>query len=165
MKLISSFYKFIFASFVALSVHATPILVEIERLDFDHVVPLTGDCEMHYDTGVITDRVGSRMCQNDPVGTPGHYRLLVGQNQNFDIRVSTRLPENNDGITYTPVGKLTSDVEEVDIVADSFVTVNSGALGQIDIKFGGRLTVTNMLSGSLTYTLDDAVKISYEATP
>lgn len=151
--------------FKSLNINAAPLLIEIEQLDFAEIVPITGECNMDYSTGVITDNGASTMCLNTPTGTPGHYRLFVTTNTEYDVMVETRVPVGSDGITFVPSGELSSDVESVAIVADSYVTVNSGSNGQINIIFGGRLTLAQPVTGGTVYEVDEGVKISYEETP
>jgi len=144
---------------------ATPIMIEIQELDFDKIIPVSGRCSMNYSTGAVTNTSGSKMCNNSPVGQPGHYRLLVTTNTNYDIMLRRRTPVGGDGFTFIPQGKLISDAETLDIIVDQFVTINSGALGEINIQFGGEFTAAVKPDGSRTYRLPDAVIITYQQTP
>lgn len=147
-------------------IHAAIIAIEVEELDFNKFLPLIGDCEMAYDTGVITSIFATNMCNNAPVGTPGEYVLNnMIPNTNYDIKVHTRLPVSNDGFTFSPRGKIISDAETLNIVADQFVRINSGTLGQVTIKMGGRIKVAKPTSGGTKYNLEDAVKITYQVAP
>jgi len=159
------FVFFVLVGVSSATLQAAPLLIEIEQLDFSEIVPITGECNMDYTTGAITDNGGSTMCLNSPTGTPGHYRLFVTSNKDYNIMLETRVPVGSDGITFVPSGELSSDVESVAIVADSYVTVNSGTNGQINIIFGGRLTLAQPVTGGTVYEVDEGVKISYEETP
>ncbi|MBU2917117.1 hypothetical protein KO505_03955 [Psychrosphaera sp. F3M07] len=136
-------------------------MVQIDEINFGQLLPVAGGCEMDWDTGnIVSIGVGS-LCNSNPVGTPGHYRLTVNPNENYQIRVDRREEVANDGITYQPKGRFISDLEQVDLIYNQFVTINSGASGIIDIYLGGVLFVADRLNGSLSYELNDAILIYY----
>lgn len=140
-------------------VMAATYSINISELDFSDFLPITGSCEMDI-AGLVTDLYGSQMCIGSKTGKIAHYRIIAPKNTNISIQVNTRLPENNDGITFTPAGKITSDVDDIDIVPGQEHFANSGLVGRIDIKFGGQI----ILSNAFAFNPDQSHEIEMEAT-
>lgn len=134
-------------------VMAAPFLVTVSQLDFGQTLPIAGSCEMDYLTGAITPLSGSQMCLPTTEGTIAHYRIISAPNTDINITVYRRYSENLDGVTFIPIGKLTSDVDDFDIVTGQLFTVNSGSSGVIDIKYGGQFTLANEFTPNNQHTV------------
>jgi len=143
---------------------AAPFVVIMSELDFSDFLPITGSCEMDI-AGIVTDLPGSQMCISSSDGSIAHYRLIAPINTNFNIQVNTRLPENSDGLTFTPVGKLTSDVDDININPGQVHVVNSGLLGRIDIKFGGQIIISNEFSPDMPHEIEMEGAIIWSQVP
>jgi hypothetical protein len=124
---------------------AGTIGIVISELDYTDLLPITGSCEMDID-GDITPLFGSQMCISSGDGSINHYRIVAIRNTNFNIMVNQRLPENGDGFTFTPIGKITSDINDFTIVPGQNFVASTGELGIIDIKFGGQIIISNAFS-------------------
>jgi hypothetical protein len=145
---------------------AAPHMVIMSELDFSLFLPITGSCEIDVETGIVSSLPGSQMCISSGEGSIAHYRLMAFPNTNYSIQVNTRLPEGGDGLTFTPVGKLTSDVDDIVIVPGQVHIVNSGALSRIDIKFGGQIILSNTsFSPDLTHEIEMEAAIVWSAVP
>jgi len=145
-------------------VNAAPYIINMSELDFSDFLPITGSCEMDID-GIVTDLPGSQMCLSSSDGSIAHYRLIAPKNTSFNIKINIRLPENNDGVTFTPVGKLTSDVDDIVIIPGQQHIVNSGLLGKIDIKFGGQLILSNAFNPDTSHEIEMEAAIIWSQVP
>jgi hypothetical protein len=146
-----------FSLFSSLAICA-PYSIIMSELDFSDFLPTTGSCEMDI-AGLVTDLPGSQMCIGNNTGSIAHYLIIALPNTSFNIQVNTRLPENGDGLTFTPVGKITSDISDITIVPGQNHVASSGALGRVDIKFGGQIIISN----ALTFSPDQSHGIEMEA--
>ena len=138
---------------------AASFSVMMSELNFAEILPITGTCVMDLN-GVVTDDLGSQMCISSKNATIAHYRIIAPANTDISIKVNTRNPENGDGLTFTPLGKITSDVDDIDIVAGQTYIVSSGLLGRIDIKFGGQIIISNPYA----FAANTAFRIDMEKT-
>jgi hypothetical protein len=164
MKFNTFILTLLFGFFSKLTIAATYI-IPMSELDFSDFLPTTGNCTMDLN-GLVTDMPGSQMCISSDAGKIAHYRIIATPGINVNIQVNTRLPVGGDGLTFTPVGKLTSDVDDIDIVPGQIHIVNSGTLGRIDIKFGGQIIISNTSFGSdMSYKIDMEAGITWEDTP
>jgi hypothetical protein len=144
---------------------AATYVIPMSELDFSDLLPITGSCEMDLD-GLVTDMPGSQMCISSDDGKIAHYRIIATPGINVNIQVNTRLPSGGDGLTFTPIGKLTSDVDDIDIVPGQVHIVNSGTLGRIDVRFGGQIILSNNFFGSgMMYQIEMEAGITWEDTP
>ncbi len=141
-----------------------PYVAIMSELDFSKFLPITGSCEMDI-TGIVTDLPGSQMCISSSDGSIAHYRLVAPINTDFSIQVNTRLPENSDGLTFTPVGKITSDVDDINIIPGQVYVVNSGLLGRIDIKFGGQIIISNAFGPDMSHEIEMEAAITWSQVP
>ncbi|ABG39828.1 hypothetical protein Patl_1302 [Paraglaciecola sp. T6c] len=161
MKIATRYQLFILLllfGLVSKQVLAAPYVITMSELDFSDFLPITGNCEMDL-TGDVTDLPGSQMCISPESGTVAHYRIIAPKNTNFNIRINSRPAENSDGLTFTPVGKITSEVDDIDIVPGQTHVANSGLLGRIDIQFGGQV----ILSNAFAFRADQFHEIEMEA--
>lgn len=143
---------------------AAPYTIKMSELNFSDFLPIAGSCEMDID-GLVTDLPGSQMCIGSNDASIAHYRLIAPKNTNFSIQVNTRLPENSDGVTFTPVGKITSDVDDINIIPGQPHIANSGLLGRIDIKFGGQLILSSAFNPDMFYEIEMEAAIIWSAAP
>jgi len=144
---------------------AETYVIPLTELDFSDFLPIPGSCEMDLD-GLVTDLPGSQMCIGSDNGKIAHYRIIATPGINVNIQVNTRLPSDGDGLTFTPVGKLTSDVDDINIVPGQVHIVNSGTLGRIDIKFGGQIILSsNYFSANMSHQIEMEAGIIWEDTP
>jgi hypothetical protein len=142
-----------------------PYILEVSKLDFSKFLPTTGRCEMDVATAFVTDQLGSQMCISSGEGTIAHYRLIAPRNTSFNIQVNARSPINGDGLTFTPVGKITSDIDDIVIVPGQIHVASTGALGQIHIKFGGQIIISNAFSPNMSHEIDMEATITWSAVP
>jgi hypothetical protein len=106
------------------------------------------------------------MCICSDNGKIAHYRVIATPGIDVNIQVKMRQPVNSDGLTFSPIGKLTSDVDDIDIIPGNVHIVNSGTLGRIDIKFGGQIILSSTFFGSdMSYQIDMEAGIIWEDTP
>jgi len=98
-------------------------------------------------------------------GTIAHYRLIAPRNTSFNIKVNSRPPENGDGLTFTPVGKITSDLNDITIVPGQTHVASSGELGRIDIKFGGQIIISNEFSPDMSHVIEMEGAITWSQIP
>jgi hypothetical protein len=157
MKFNAYILTLLFSLFSSLAICA-PYSIVMSELDFSDFLPITGSCEMDI-AGLVTDLPGSQMCISSEDGKIVHYRIIATPGINVNIQVNTRLPSGGDGLTFTPVGKITSDISNITIVPGQNHVASSGALGKIDIKFGGQIIISN----ALTFSPDQSHKIEMEA--
>lgn len=156
--------SFLFTLFSKLALSATYI-IPLSELDFSEFLPIPGNCVMDLN-GQVTDMPGSQMCISSENGSIAHYRIIAIPGINVNIQVNSRTPTAGDGLTFTPIGKLTSDVDDIDIVPGQVHIVNSGTLGRIDIKFGGQIILSNTFFGAnLSHQIDMETGIVWEDTP
>lgn len=152
------------ALFSKFSVSATYVIT-MSELDFSEFLPISGSCVMNLD-GQVTDTPGSQMCISSDNNTIAHYRIVAIPGINVNIQVNSKTPTGGDGLTFTPIGKLTSDVDDIDIVPGQVHIVNSGTLGRIDIKFGGQIILSNSyFSPNMSHQIDMEAGIVWEDTP
>lgn len=164
MKVDNYIFLAVFGLFSNLA-NAATYIIPMSELDFASLLPTTGSCSMDLN-GVVTDMPGSQMCISSKGGKIAHYRLIATPGINVNIQVNRRLPIGGDGLTFTPVGKLTSDVDDIDIIPGQIHVVNSGTLGTIDIKFGGQIILSNAFYGpDMSYQIDIEAGIVWEDTP
>jgi hypothetical protein len=145
-------------------VMAAPYVINITELDFSDFLPISGSCEMDID-GLVTDLPGSQMCIGSNNASIAHYRLIAPKSTNYSIQVNTRPPENGDGVTFTPVGKITSDVDDIVIVPGQAHIVNSGLVGRIDIKFGGQIILSSAFNPDMSHEIEMEAAIIWSAVP
>jgi hypothetical protein len=126
--------------------------IKLSELGFTDFLPITGSCEMDLN-GLITDFPGSQLCIASERGSIAHYRLIGSPNTNFSIQVNGRVPVDYNQLTFTPVGKITSDVSDIDIIPGQAHTANSGSLGRIDIKFGGQIILSTAFNPNVDYEI------------
>lgn len=164
MKFNALILTIILSLFSKLSIAETYI-IPMSELDFSDILPITGNCEMDLD-GVVTDMPGSQMCISSENGKIAHYRVIAIPDINVNIQVNTRQPQGGDGLTFTPVGKLTSDVDDIDIIPDQVHLVNTGTLGRIDIKFGGQIIISNTFFGpDMSHEIEMEAVIVWQDAP
>jgi hypothetical protein len=164
MKFNAYIITLLFGLLSNLAVAATYV-IPMSELDFSDLLPITGSCEMDL-AGVVTDMSGSQMCIGSDDGKIAHYRIIATPGINVNIQINTRLPKNGDGLTFTPIGKLTSDLDNIDIIPGQVHVVNSGTLGRIDIQFGGQIILSNTYFGpNMLYQIDMEATIVWEDTP
>jgi hypothetical protein len=164
MKFSSFISALLFGLFTNVASAAT-YLIPLSELDFSDFLPITGSCTMDL-AGIVTDESGSQMCISSDNGKIAHYRIIATPSINVNIQVNTRTPQGGDGLTFTPIGKLTSDVADIDIVPGQVHIVNSGTLGVIDIRFGGQIILSNNVFGSdMMYQIEMEAGIVWEDTP
>ncbi|AGH45412.1 hypothetical protein [Paraglaciecola psychrophila] len=144
---------------------AATYIIPMSELDFSDFLPIRGNCEMDLD-GLVTDKLGSQMCISSDDGKIAHYRIIATPGKNVNIQVNSRLPAGSDGLTFTPIGKLISDVDDIDIVPGQVHIVNSGTLGRIDVMFGGEIILSSTFYGSdMSYQIEMEAGIIWEDTP
>jgi hypothetical protein len=143
---------------------AAPYVIEMSRLGFSEILPITGNCGMNIE-GIVTDLPGSQMCISSEDGTIAHYRIIAVPDTNFNIQVKSRTPVNSDGITFTPVGKIISDVDDIDIIPGQAHVANSGSLGRVDIKFGGQIILSRQYGPSGNYEIEMEALIIWSEQP
>jgi hypothetical protein len=164
MKFRSFILALLLGLFANLAIAATYV-IPFSELDFSDFLPITGSCTMDLD-GLVTDGPGSQMCIGSDEGKVAHYVIIATPSINVNIQVNTRTPQGGDGLTFTPIGKLTSDVDDIDIVPGQVHIVNSGTLGRIDVRFGGQIILSNNFFGSdLMHQIKMEAGIVWEDTP
>lgn len=146
---------------------AEPFMVEVSQIHFSKFLPTSGNCEMDVATASITDLLGSQMCIISGEGQIAHYRIIAPINTSFNIQVNSRAPENGDSLTFTPVGKITSDVDDITIVPGQIHLASSGGLGRIDIKFGGQIILSNatFFAPDMTHQIEMEAAITWVEVP
>lgn len=168
MEIVIKFKAYIFTLLLSLFSNlalAETYVIPLSELDFSDFLPITGSCIMDLD-GNITDRLGSQMCISSDDGKIAHYRIIATPSINVNIQVNTRTPQGGDGLTFTPIGKLTSDVDDIDIVPGQVHIVNSGTLGVIDVRFGGQIILSNNFFGSdMIHQIEMEAGFVWENTP
>lgn len=158
------FSTLLFTVFSTFAQSATYI-IPMSELDYSDILPIPGSCTMDLN-GQVTDMPGSQMCISSENASIAHYRIIAIPGINVNIQVNSKNPTGGDGLTFTPVGKLTSDVDDIDIVPGQVHIVNSGTLGRIDIKFGGQIILSNSYFGANTsHQIDMEAGIVWEDTP
>ena len=163
-KINTSILTLLLGVFSNLAIAATYV-IPMSELDFSDFLPITGSCKMDLD-GLVTDMPGSQMCISSDNGKIAHYRIIATPGKNINIQVNIRLPEGGDGLTFTPVGKLTSDVDDFDIIPGQVHIVNSGTLGRIDIKFGGQIILSStFFNADMSYHIEMDTGVIWEDTP
>ena len=162
-------YKFVFFIILSFPYEAltAPIFLKVSDLDFDQVTPKYGECEMDFDTGVITDRFASTLCAYSSTGTPAQFRLFGAINQSYDIQVTELYIDGTGGYSFDMSGEASSDIQTVTVVEGSYVTINSGSSGIIDIKVGGILSINSDagLTGGQDYAVEEVISVGWRETP
>lgn len=143
---------------------AASYTIKMSELDFSEVLPITGSCEMDI-VGEVTDLPGSQMCISSSSASVAQYRIIAAINTNFTVQVNSRLPQNGDGITFTPIGKITSDVDDIDIIPGQAHLVSSGLAGRVDITFGGQIIISREYTPNTFHEIDMEDLITWLEVP
>jgi hypothetical protein len=170
MKMTTKFNAYLFTLLLGLfskMTMAEPYMVEVSQLHFSKFLPTSGSCEMDVATALITDLLGSQMCIISGEGEIAYYRIIAPRNTSFNVQVNSRAPENGDSFTFTPVGKITSDVDDITIVPDQNHLASTGELGRIDIKFGGQIILSNatFFAPEMTHQIEMEAVIIWSEVP
>ncbi|NVK23972.1 MAG: hypothetical protein HWE10_03505 [Gammaproteobacteria bacterium] len=156
--------KVFLSLFLSFSTFAEPFIVELSTLDFKELLPISGTCQMDYETGALSPMAGSQLCIGGQTGTVAYYRLFGAKNKDYIIRVNERVPEG-DSLRFEPIGKITSDAVDIDIVPGANHTVDSGASGIINIVFGGNLILSSPFAANGVYSIDMTGGITWQEVP
>lgn len=165
MRKVNVYIFILLLSFFSKAALSEPYVIEVSKLDFSKFLPIQGSCEMDVATALVTDLFGSQMCIASGEGSIAHYRIIAPRNTNFNIKVSARLPQNGDGLTFTPVGKITSDINDIIIVAGQTHVASTGELGRIDIKFGGQIILSTAFSPNTSHEIEMEAAITWSEVP
>ena len=144
---------------------SAPYVVVMEELDFGDFLPISGSCTMDYATSNVTGLLGTQMCISSINTQAAHYRMFATPGTNVQIKVARRNPQNGDGLTFIPIGQLTSDVDDITIVPDQNHTVNAGTSGVIEIKFGGTINLAVEFTPNSSYEIEIDAGLSFEEVP
>ncbi|MDU0354644.1 hypothetical protein RS130_12605 [Paraglaciecola aquimarina] len=170
MKMTKKFNPYLFTLLLVLYSKVTmadPYMIEISQLHFSKFLPTSGSCEMNVETALVTDLLSSQMCIISGEGEVAHYRIIAPSNTIFNIQVNSRAPENGDSLTFTPVGKITSDVDDITIIPSQNHIASSGNLGRINIKFGGQIIISNatFFTPDMTHQIEMEAAITWSEAP
>ena len=124
----------------------------LENLNFGSLTPLIGRCQMDPTTGVVTNLVGN-LCANVGNTSRGFYRIVAEKNTLMRVTVNYRL-DSGDGFSFIPEGKITSSEWQSTISAGSFIDIDSGPTGWIDINVGGQLIFNSPPTPGSSYSID-----------
>jgi hypothetical protein len=139
--------------FISTATLSEPDFFTLQSNNFRSLLPITGSCEIDEVTEQIFDISGSRICSQNLIGNIGEFEIHATPNKTIDIKILQRTPVDNDGITFTPKGKLISDVQTVNILPSYLHQINSGASGIVEIKLAGQLYITKSLVAGASYNL------------
>jgi len=135
------------------AVQGTAILQELR---FGEVVPITGRCEMDYNTGLFSSDFNNTCPAK--TGSPGQY--IIATAKNTLVRITPyQFTYAGNLFTFTPTGEVTNGVETKILNANNTTVIDSGATGKIDMKIGGILNVTVPLTTSNSYIVDLEIDI------
>ncbi|MFT4928201.1 MAG: hypothetical protein ACI8WB_004320 [Phenylobacterium sp.] len=140
------------------SVQAAPYIVQASNTSFgSQIIPLTGACEMAFDTSILTNTAGN-LCTTGSTGSRGHYKVYAAPSTT--VRIVVR-PHNNsgDGVVFAPDGVVFSDsTAAIAFVEHGTTNIDSGVSGIVEIYVGGELTLvskpTTSTSYNFTYDID-----------
>lgn len=138
---------------VLAATHGTAIL---QALRFGEVVPITGRCEMNYNTGGFTSDFNNTCPAK--IGSPGQYKIITEKNTLVRITPFTFTYSGN-LFTFTPSGEVTNGVDTKVLTPNNVTIIDSGTTGVVDMKVGGILNVTVPLTTSNSYLVDLEVEI------
>jgi hypothetical protein len=128
-------------------------MVNLSELDFSNFLPISGSCQMDIN-GQVTDLPGSQMCISSDSASIAHYRIIAAPNINISIQVNSRNPVSGDGVTFSPIGQITSDVQDITIIPGTAHITNTGTLGRIEIRFGGQIVVSRDYAPNGNYEIE-----------
>lgn len=142
-----------FSSNALAAIHGTATLQELR---FGIVIPITGQCEMNFNTGAFTSDFNNT-CP-DKLGSPGQYKIRADKNTLVRITPYTFTYAGN-LFTFTPSGEVSNGIETKILNANNATIIDSGPTGLIDMKIGGNLNVALPLTTSNSYIVDLEIDI------
>jgi len=150
MKLLLSFLLLFSAS-----IKADAVVYSVNELRWSQIYPSNGACTIDLVTEVVSS-VSGPTCKNNFKGKLGVYRIVATPNKTVNVTISDRLSINNgnDGIDFVPAGTLVSDTESHAIIPNTIIAIDSGVSGEITVKLGGDLYISQEPAGSRTTTID-----------
>lgn len=144
-------------------VNASPIFLKVNDVEFGELLPTSGRCQMDATTGAISDVASSNICSHTVSGTPATYRLFGVPNTLYEFRVNQLISAGENGFSFTPQGVVVSDAESKPTVTGSYVSVDSGTTGIVDVKVGGVFSIlyTANLEGGTDYLVEDVISVEW----
>jgi len=143
------------------TVYAVPLgIYPIEHINFGELTPLTGRCSMDHLTGTVINVLGDN-CKNIDTSR-GLYRIVAEKNTLIRVTVFSRL-NLGDGIEFRPSGTISSSEWSTVISPGSFIDIDSGPSGWIDITLGGQLLLHSPQAPGSEIAVD--FNIEYIPTP
>jgi len=135
------------ALLVSYSIQAiTPTFNFVQDIEFGTVLPTTGSCLMHPETAELFAYSGEFICSISEEAQNGIYTIIANPNKEIQVRFTPNLDDGS-GIMFNPRVQMESDTERKYIVNNiSFVSINSGDSGIVNLYLGGELTITTVFS-------------------
>jgi hypothetical protein len=143
-----------------------PFATEFEVLSFGTLLGLPGMCYLDVNTKELID-MGGHLCpfSEQVFGVPGRYTIEADPDVQIQIRI-VNLARQSNGVSYRVAGIFrVVGLPDVDIMDNSFQTIDSGNTGIITILLGGTLTTADRLSFNSTFELPIEDWINFEQIP
>lgn len=139
----------------------------VNHMSFSVLKATDGECSLDSATGNITELSGNGFCSYANDATPAVFKFTGVPNEDYEFRVNLLSASNANGYQFTPEGSLTSDVETEAIIVGSYVEINAGSTGIIDIAIGGTLDVDSSagLQNSESIRIREVFSISWQEAP
>lgn len=139
----------------------------VNNMDFSVFKATEGECDLDSTTGDVTELSGDGFCAYANDAEPAKIRFVGTPNEDYEFRLTLLAASNANGYLFTPEGTITSDSESESIVVDSFVEVNAGSTGIIEILVGGTLNVDSSvnLQSETDYRIREVFTISWQEAP
>jgi len=139
----------------------------VEPMNFSVFMSTNGECSLDSATGNVTELSGNGFCAYAEGASPATFKFTGIPNEDYEFKVNLLAASNSNGYMFTPEGSITSDLESKVALVGSFVRVNAGTTGIINIRVGGRLRVdssTNLQAGT-KYRVREVFSISWQEAP
>lgn len=144
---------------------ARPFMTQSSPIVFGEIVPITGTCEMDFNTEIVSDLTGGNMCMKNQQGGVGKYRIWGFKNRDYSILLRRKQPQNGDGFAYFPVGEIQSNGVSTVIVEGQTHIINSGENAFIDIVLAGQIMITVPYMGGGSYSIESEDIIEWAQLP
>ncbi|MGS2720624.1 hypothetical protein [Paraglaciecola aestuariivivens] len=140
----------------------TPTFNIVQEIEFGTVLPTTGSCLMHPETGELFAFSGEFICAISENSQIGIYTIIANPNKEIQVKFPPNLDDGT-GTIFNPRVQMESDTERKYIVNNNnFVSIDSGASGVVNLYLGGELTISTIYPFEQTINFNFVGAIEWE---